>query len=482
MKSLPLPHLVIAIAFISLFALAVRTPADTDMWWHLRTGQYILETRSLPTTDPFSATMIGTPWIDVHWLSQVILYGAFALSGTAGLAIFVALLAVFAFWFVWKQMEGGVFLRAFILILAAVTAAPVWTPRSQMATFVLTAALSYLLYLYKWKQIDRLWLVPILFVAWVNLHGGYIAGFMLLGMTLVGEAIHALLHVTADEIICWPRLRKLFWITLISGAVLLINPYTIGVVLLPFKTVNIGVLQDFIQEWASPNFHELFLQPMIWMLLLTLGAIGWSGRRFDVTDAAVLSLFAYITFLAQRNIGLFALVCAPILSRHAAALWAKSRWSQRRLSRGLPGLNWLLLILIGLAAALAVVVRLLPAAQAKAEAAQLPVGAVNWIEQHQPAGPLFNSYNWGGYVLWRLWPDYPVYVDGRTDVYDDQFLRNYLAIVSIQPDYAARLERTGAKIVLIEADSPLADFLQRDPNWHVVYRDQLAVIFTRGAA
>jgi hypothetical protein len=141
--------------------------------------------------------------------------------------------------------------------------------------------------------------------------------------------------------------------------------------------------------------------------------------------------------------------------------------------------NAVLLVVIVLAVVLRTMVTLGPAAQARAEAKALPVNAANWITQHKPSGPLFNSYNWGGYLLWRLGPDYPVYVDGRTDVYDDEFLRNFLAIALVSPDYEQRLENTGAKIVLIEANSVLDHFLERWARWREAYRDGLAVIYER---
>ncbi len=505
MKSLTLPRLVTLLAFLGVFAIALRTPADTDMYWHLRTGQYIVETRTVPMSDPFSWTMHGAPWVDVHWLSQVIMYGVYSLLGLPGLALAVAALAVLAFVFVWKQLSGGVFVRAAIVLLAATAANVNLTPRSQMATFVFVAAISDLLYLYKWKQVDRLWPIPLVFVLWVNLHGGYIAGFMLLGAMIAGETLNNLILMRNSErglqsapvgmrnepqdsafraphstFVSWRRLRKLILITLISGAVLLINPYTLEALRLPFKTVNIGVLQDFIQEWASPNFHEVSQQPMAWMLLLTIVAIGFSRRRLDMTDAITLALFAYITFLAQRNLGLFALVCAPILSRHLSVSVERSRWGQRRLSSGNPLLNAMLLGVIILAVLLRALVTLSPAARAQAEVKTLPVRAANWIAQHQPVGPLFNSYNWGGYLLWRLGAEYPVFVDGRTDVYDDQFLRNFLAIVSVGPDYDQKLQDTGARLVVIEAGSVLDDFLARHPHWREAYRDELAVVYVAG--
>ncbi len=485
MKALTLPRLVTLITFIALFAMAVRTPADTDMYWHLRTGQYILETSAVPQTDPFSSTLFGQPWVDVHWLSQVLLYLTYALAGTAGLALLVAALVVVAFVFVWKQMEGGVFLKAFVLILAATTSGVVWTPRSQMATFVFTAAVSYLLYLYKWKQIDRLWLLPLVFILWVNLHGGYIAGFMVLGSYLGGEFINNLLvrfgwlaRADHPEFIDGKRWRKLLVIALISGAVLLINPYTINALLLPFKTVNMGALQNFIEEWASPDFHALYQQPMLWMLLLTLCVIGWSGRRLDMTDAALLVIFAYISFVARRNIGLFALIGAPILARHAAALWAKSPWGTRRLSRGNPVLNWIVLIVVMTAAAIKVVYPVLPGVQAKAERDTLPMAAADWIAKHKPAGQMFNSYNWGGYLLWRLWPEYPVFVDGRTDVYD-AFLREYAKAVFVQPGFESVFDQHDVGFIVIEKESPLAAILAKSVRWREAYQDEMAVIYTR---
>ncbi len=479
MKALTLPRLVILLSFLGVLAIALRTPADSDMYWHLRTGRYIVETRSIPMSDPFSWTMRGAPWVDVHWLSQVIMYAVDQVLGLAGLALSVSLLAMLAFVFVWKQLSGGVFIRAAIVLLAVTAASVNLTPRSQMATFVFTPLIAYLLYLYKWKQTDRLWLMPIVFAAWVNLHGGYIAGLMLLGAFIAGEALGNLLHVTGDEIVSWRRLGKVLVITLVSGAALLINPYTVAALQLPFKTVNIGVLQNFIQEWASPDFHQASQQPMVWMLLLTLAAIGFSRRRLDVTDAVTLVVFAYITFLAQRNLGLFAMVCAPILSRHVNAIAEKTRWGRRSLAKGFPLVNGALLCLVAAAVVMYTIGILGPVAQAKAEAKVLPVAAAKWIEQNEPRGPLFNSYNWGGYLLWRLGDAYPVYVDGRTDVYDDKFLQNFLAIVLVNPDYDRRLENTGAKLVLIEAGSLLDNFLARNTLWHETYRDDVAVIYER---
>ncbi len=478
-RRLDLRITVTLLTFIAIFAMATRAVVDTDLYWHLAAGRYIVEMRVVPTSDPFSSTMLGKPWVDIYWLAQAAWYLIDQALGLAGLSLLVAILATLALIFVWKQLSGPLFLRALILVLVAVVSGPVWTARPLLITYALTAVVAYLLFLYKWKQIDRLWVMPLLFVLWVNTHGGYIAGFMLLGVFLVGEGLGNLLHFSGDEIVSWRRLRKVLLISVISGVALLLNPHTFNAILLPLKTVGLQTLQASIDEWASPNFHELFQQPLIWMLLGTLVSIGWSGRRLDMTDAFTLVVFAYISFLARRNVGLFALVCAPILSRHVASLWAKSRWGQRQLSRGQPIVNLLILILVGLAAILKILIPLSPAVQQQADRAALPIGAADWIAQHRPIGTLFNGYNLGGYLLWRLWPDYPVYVDGRTDLYDDAFLREYQAVILTAPGFEDVLNRHNVNLIVIEKSAPLAVWLAQSVQWQKAYEDDQTVIYTR---
>jgi len=479
MRRLDLRTTLTLFTFMAIFAMATRAVVDTDLYWHLTTGRYIVETRTVPMADPFSSTMLGKPWVVIFWLAQVVLYVVYQAAGLAGLSLLVAALVTLTLIFVWKQLSGPIFLRALIVLLAAAVSGPVWTARPHLITYLLTAVVAYLLFLYKWKQIDRLWVVPLLFIVWVNTHGGYIAGFMLLGAFIVGEGLSNLVHATGSEIVSWRRLRKVLIISVISGAVLLINPHTINAILLPLKTVGLQTLQASIDEWASPNFHQLFQQPFIWMLLLTLVVVGWSGRRLDVTDAITLVVFAYISFLARRNIGLFALICAPILSRHAAAWWEKSRWGQRQLSPGKSIANLLILILVGCAMILKILLPLSPVVQQQADRAALPIGAADWIMQHRPAGMMFNGYNLGGYLLWRLWPDYPVYVDGRTDLYDDAFLREYQAVINTAPGFEGVFDRQNVGFIVIEKSAPLAVWLAQSDRWRLAYEDDRTVIYTK---
>ena len=113
-------NLLVVIVFIAIFTMAVRVPADSDTWWHLRSGQYILENHTIPTTDPFSHTRAGQLWIDHGWLAQIFWYALYALGGWAAMALALAVLVTVAFWFVWKQIEANVFVAAASMVLGAI--------------------------------------------------------------------------------------------------------------------------------------------------------------------------------------------------------------------------------------------------------------------------------------------------------------------------------------------------------------------------
>jgi hypothetical protein len=497
-------RLAAAILFIAVFAMAVRAPADSDTWWHLQAGRVTLDSGRILQTDFFSHTRYGSRWINHSWLSQVVLYSLFDHFSYAGLGLWMGAVVMVAFIFVYLQMEGDVFTRAFIVILAAATSAVVWSARPQLFSLLLTAVVAYLLYLFKWRGLNRLWLLPPLFILWANLHAGYALGFMLLAAFIAGEVLNHFLALVPsagsghrspgdDPVVEWRGIGLVVLVSLLSALLLVLNPNTTRMWTYYLETVRIGALQDFIQEWQSPNFHHLYTHPFIWTLLATLAAMGLSGRRVDGTDLAMVGGFAYAALMAGRNFGPFALVAAPVLSRHVTA--TLTRWTTAARERGwlnvsrrpaptpaLAAVNWGLLVLIVTLAVVKVYLPLRPAFNEQAQRESLPVGAVEWIQAHRPEGEMFNEYNWGGYLIWRLWPDYRVFVDGRTDLYGDEFLRQYLDARLGQPGFEETLAAYDVNLVLTYPDDALSAQLACAGNWEEVYRDEVAAIWVREEA
>jgi hypothetical protein len=491
-------NLLVAIVFIAIFTMAVRVPADTDTWWHLRSGQYIIENRIIPTIDPFSHTRAGQLWIDHGWLSQIFWYVLYAAGGWAAVALILAALVTVAFWFTWQQIEGNVFVGAASMVLGAIVSSVVWTARPQIISFVLTAVIAYLLHRFKRHNGRLLPWLPIIMLLWVNIHGGFAIGFMLMLAYLVGEAVNNITVHKDDPVVTWSGLKHLIVVIVISLAVVVINPHTWRMWLYPFQTVGISALRDFIQEWQSPNFHLPYVQPFVLMLLLVVAALARAGRRADWTDLALVAMWTSWALFAARNIAIFGLVVTPILARYADLAWTGQwqTWGYQRVpfSYNPPPasgrttrnpkliLNWVLLGLVFIAALVKIVVPLTPRANLKAEQDGLPYDAVEFLKKDKPAGPLFNSYNWGGYLIFKLWPEYPVYIDGRTDLYDDTFIRRYLDVMVANEGWQQTLNDDGTNLVFIESNSTLAKFLRQDPTWVEVYHDEMAAIFTRTIA
>lgn len=487
-----------AVVLTLVFAMAARTPLDSDMWWHLRAGEETWRTGQVVTTDLFSHTRHGESWINHSWLSQVVMFLLFHNMGYFGLGSLVAILATASMGLVYLQMDGHPLLRAFVLAFASAVAALVWSPRPQLVSLVLFAALGFILYLYKWQQRDHLWAFVPIFILWSNFHGGYVLGFLLVGSLVAGELLNHLLGYRGRERIPGKGIIRLIMWGVAAGLVVVINPNGPAMWAIPFRTVGVGVLREFISEWTSPDFHQFVQQPFLWLLLVTFGLAGISSRRLDGSDLVAISLFAYLAFLARRNYGPFALVAAPILSRHLDCV-LQSWWSRNKTK--LPQFFSIFAISIDLAAkplsqkvlllvnvsillflALVTILKLLivtsPGLVATFKEDSHPVQAVRWIKENQPSGNMFNSYNWGGYLVWEL-RDYPVFVDGRTDLYDDELLRQYLQAISAEPGWELIFDRFGVNLVLVEINSGLARELARSQSWQVGYQDDQAVVFLR---
>ncbi len=481
MRRLTIERTAVITLFVLLFALATRIPVDTDMGWHLRSGAYTLQ-HGFMRVDPFSFTMQGQPWVNHSWGSQIILYALWQLAGNTGMALYVAALATAGMAVLYRLCVGNAYLRSFAIILGAATAAVFWSPRPQMISFFLSTVVLYLLYLYKVKRIDRLWLLPPLMALWGNLHAGFSIGFLFIAAAVAGESLANLFNRGGEGVLGWRAVGRLALIGILSAAALVVNPYGLQMLAVPFQTLGIGALQNHIQEWNSPNFHQVEMLPFVALLFGLLAVSAAASRRLRWTELILVCGTAFMALLAGRNVAVFAVAATPIFTRELDSLLADRGLSFHPARFATPiqaRLNLVLIVVIVLAALAKIVVVLRPAAVAEAQAQTLPVAAVTYLNQTRPAGPLFNSYNWGGYLIQNA-PEYPVFVDGRTDLYGDAFLTRYLKTATGAKGWRDEFARYGINLALIEANGGLADDLRVEPGWKVAYEDKLAAVFVKG--
>ncbi|MDX1688780.1 MAG: hypothetical protein R3248_12420 [Candidatus Promineifilaceae bacterium] len=468
---------------IALFAMAVRETLDPDMWWHLRTGEVILAD-GLPRYDVFSFTVPDHRWITHEWLSQVWMWIVYVAGGFTGLMVVFAAIVALTFWLVYRRTPGRPYLAAFVVLLAAIASAITWGARPQIFNLLLLAAFIYVVEGVRGGQLRAryLWLLPPLTALWVNLHSGYLLGVVLLATYVVGETLQAWLGPAGEPTLSTRQIRLLAAVTGVSFLAALLNPNGYHLWIYPFETLGSSAMQSYIQEWQPPDFHFAIFWPFAAML--ALGVTGWvySPRRPSFTDVLLFLGTGGAGLLSARHIPLFAIVAAPIVARSWWSVLAGTRvegWlapgTERPPGRLARILNWSLLLLALLAAAAWVGVK--AGGNDEAIADRYPVAAVDFLEQSgldQERG--YNRYGWGGYLIWR---GIPVFVDGRADVYGDDFLLYYRQTLELQDDWREPLNEFNVTYALLGKNSALATLLATSDGWQERYTDDQAAIFVR---
>lgn len=463
-----------------VFIILTRTPQDADMWWHLRAGQVMWQSKTILLTDTFSYTRSGQPWVNAFWISEIVFYLFYKLGGYLSLSVLVGLAGATTFYFLFRRMEGNKFINAFITILAAITAAPIWTPRPQIFSFFILAFLdSWLNRIQKGNKLSP-WVLILTFGFWANIHGGWIWGFLLLAAFIVGTALNNLSKENPIASKSWKLLSQLALWSLVAGLAVGVNPNGIAIWHLPFYTANVSMQ---IQEWASPNFHQIEFQPLLWMLFLLIITAVVARPKTDWISLLKVMGFAYLTFVSQRNIAPFAIIAAPTLAEWAngAIENIKTNLSIQVDTEAVPRfsqktsrvINAVILFIIGLTAIGRAYLVSTPAAVSEG----VPVNAVQWLKDNRGNDRLFNSYNWGGYLVWSL-PQSPVFIDGRADLYGNELINEWWNVVEGTPQGFAILDQWKVRTILLEPGWPIIKLLP-STGWREAYSDNIAVIFVR---
>ncbi len=521
----------VALAGLLAFTtLSVRLLGDAGIGWHIRTGQMILATHAIPRVDPFSSVysvMPGQTWFAWEWLYDVIVGWLEGVAGLNGVVLFTALVIAMVFSWTFRLLlrRGTNVLVAVLLTLLAASAAMIhFLARPHVVSWLFTVVWFCILESAETScfasEANRrrdwmLWLLPPLMLVWVNLHGGFLLGFVLLGIYWFSAAWQwfglkddrfddALRKIRAGRLV-----RALTLTGILSGLATLVNPYGFRLHVHIYQYLSNRFLMDHIDEFQSPNFHYVAQKCFAALLLLTL--VGLAVKRRGVGQGrlsqALLLLFAvYAGLYASRNIPVSALllilVIGPWLSEGMARLADRSlanrRLADRRLGArgpmqflqrmqaiefGLRGHLWPVAMIVftcwiaghgGQVGAK----RLM---DAHFDAKRFPVAAVDYIEKQNVPGPLAGPDYWGGYLIYRLYPRVRMVVDDRHDFYGEEFLKSYLKMVHVEPGWEDFLQQHHAHCVVVPKDSALANILGEAAGWRAIYRDDVADVFVRVA-
>ena len=428
------------------FTLAVGFPTgDPDTYWHLASGQWMLDHREILRTDIFSSTVSGQPYSVGEWLGEIVLTLVFNAGSWAGLAIFRALLVgIAAFFLARLSRRGGAPLVAALLVVvwAIVFSKTRWTDRPAIFTFVLFPVVLDLLYQARAGSRRALVAIPPLILLWANLHGGYAVGIAL----VLAFAAEALIRRR-------PEATALALTLGASIALSFVDPETFGVA---GAAGHALAPPRFISEEAPPDVLEPSGFIFAAFVLATIGvALLYGG---GLLDALLFVQLLWLGLSAQRHLAFFVFASTPFVAAGAARLYARLRPRAVPI-RPLPPAAAAALALLLVAGALASAI----GAPRDPDEHAYPAGAIAALKTG--SGTLLNEYDWGGFLIYRV-PERKVFVDGRLFPYFPAVLTEYRDAVELRPDWKDVLAKYDVREALLMPAKPLAVAL-RENGWKV---------------
>ncbi|MBN2358953.1 MAG: hypothetical protein JXR83_05835 [Deltaproteobacteria bacterium] len=469
-----------------------RLLADCDTGYHVRAGEFMLATGTVPRHDIFSFHDPAPRWVAFEWLSQVMLALGHRWHGLDGVVGLSALLPALTFCLLYRALRlrgGSALVAVAVVALAVATSALHWLARPHLFSLLLTALWLGVLEGHRSGRRNRLAWLPPLMLAWVNLHAAFVVGLALIAIYLVG-ALARHLGATGDERARTRAPLRALSLTLAAcGVAALVNPNGIQALLHPLASLGSSFTMGHVGEFRSPDFHDLASAPFALMLLSLIALLARSDRKPGLEQTLLVVAFGCLALRSQRHIPFFALVAAPALVDQLDALLARHRgragvdFIERR-SRTLDEVDGAARGHLWIAAAIALAALLIGGDRLGRgfDVKSTPAAAARFLLAEPIAGNVFNEYEFGDYLVYSSWPRYRVFIDGRADMYGEALLRQYYQVARLQPGWRDVLERYDVDWVLFTADSALSRALLLDPAWRLVHADPVANIFARDTA
>jgi hypothetical protein len=448
---------------------------DPDLWWHIKVGQNILATHHWPTTDPFSFTVGGTPWIAYEWLGDVLLGAVARYGGLLGLDVLlivlasVVMLALYAYGTLRSGNSKAGFVASGLLCSLAFAS---FNLRPQMLGYLFLVLVLIALERFRQGQRRALWFLPLLFLLWINTHGSWVIG---LGVIFVfwasGLVEFRLGGIAARRWSSTERIRLEFVFLLCVAAVPL-TPYGTRLAAYPFTVasalpLNVGN----ILEWQPMPFNiaggKLFLGVVLaFFVAQMVFQLTWRLAEVVLFLGGIIMACLHVRFI---------LLFVPFFTPLLATLLA--RW--------LPPYDrkkdHYVLNAVLMAAVVVAMVKYFPTRTdiARIVARSFPARAVEYLHQHPVPGPMYNNYGYGGYLIWAL-PEKEVFIDGRGDLYEDGgAFSEYMEVAGLKPAAFTVLRAHRIQSCLLDLKEPLATVLAAHPDWEKRYSDEVSVLFVR---
>ncbi len=458
---------------------ALESVLDPDIWWHLRTGQWIVEHGTVPTVDEFSSYGMGKPWLAYSWLFEVLVYSLYRMFGLVGIVLYsvaFSLLIAAALHRLARRFELNFPAEIALTAAGVIALSPLYSPRPWLFTILFfVIEIDWLFLARRQGKTQQLFFLPLIFVLWANVHIQFCYGLYVLGLATLEPLIEQFLpHLQVDR-------HALSF----SSLALILTACVAATLLTPYHVHLYQTILDFIPQTGQfPQINEMqamaFRGPWDWfVLMLTVGAafsLGWT-RELHLFPLLLLVTGIFLSFRTRRDVWFVIIAAIPIIADVYASRPSMDRFALTKLRlASCTGALLAALFVLGWR-------RDLFQAQLEAVVAEhYPAAAVAAVHEHDYPGPLFNDYGWGGFLIWSLRTPLVV-MDNRASIYGSERVTQFFKTWEGNEGWNADPDLNAARLVIANRGRPLASLLRRDPRFELVYEDKISVVFvTRASA
>lgn len=474
-----------AVLFILLFLSALTVGSrmlniDGDLPRHLLMGKVVLETHVPPTQEIFSYVYENEPYTPHEWLADVIYYLTYVLLGLNGVVFLAGILIASSFGFLYTEavsQQAKYFMTLLLMLLGAFVTSIHWVTRPHLFTMLFLAIWIVLTdRLYRGIPV-KLWIFPALMLLWANIHAEFIVGFLVLIAYLAGCAWEYLFtkSMTASK-----AGKNLLAVALFSFVASIFNPVGLKTWDIVVRYVNNRYLLSRIAETRPPDFTQAAYWPQLILLAIPVVLLVTRKVKFNPAYIFLMAGLGLISLLSARNAHLAGVVFPYVLSVSLVGISGFQIVENletviARMESQANGRLWYIVVLTIL---VSILVLAGPMGKFnRFEPSVFPVEAVHWLEVHPQSGRMFNAFDWGGYILFHLWPGQKTFIESQTDVRGEA-TQKYERVITLQDGWRDIFEEYNITWAIVPPNWPLAQELIRQ-GWKPAYQDQTAVILVK---
>ncbi|MGA2905926.1 MAG: hypothetical protein ABSD98_19035 [Candidatus Korobacteraceae bacterium] len=448
---------------------------ESDIWWHLLNARYLLQFHVFPSVDTYSFTAAGAHWLDHEWLSEIAFLLSFRTAGLQGiLGLYSAIMVLIFTGVYYRSCRAGANCKNAAVVTAGAICLGCVSLAPRMLLFGWLCMVGLLLVLDRFRHTGKgLWLLPPLFALWINLHGSWVFGMIVLMLTIVSGLVEGewgLVVATRWNQVEW---KKLLLASAASLAALFANPFGYRLVFYPFDLLfRQQDVMRYISYWQPVDFSTPRGKQVLILIFAILAAALFSRHRWRLDEVLLMAFALWAALAHMRFLDFAALSIAPIL---APSLKLFPPY-QRELDK--PWLNAGII-----AAVVGLLIFFFPSAAKLQQQVneEYPTAALEFMQQRHLNGRIFNTNEFGSYMEWNA-PALKPFIDGREDIFVYKgIFDDYLSAVLVRRSFEV-LDKYKIDYVFLEPKTPLGYLLEYSPAWRMIYSDKVAVLFERTPA